>query len=140
MRNLALLASSALASAALYSPEGMGNSPGVPPLQSYDVNLPGYISPGAMDFLPLEMQGNVLKAAPVVMAQLAPSAVAEGLAVTQLPDTGLSDSDLIADLQRRVGALEQRDSRANSVLDWAEKVLNKYHDNPADKPEAQFGA
>lgn len=143
MHKLMLLGSAALSGLAMFAPEGVGGGGAVAvQLQSYDPNLAGYISPDAVTFLPITMADAVLKAAPVKVADMQSAAVAEALAPsTQVMAQEVTDADRLQSLTNRVTQLEtniaelmDRDSKANAILAWAEKVLNKYHSNDGDRP------
>ena len=133
MRSL-LLASSALACLPLFSPEGLGGGASVTSFQSYDPTGPNYVSGTVADALSAAGHIVVTEQPAPVVATLETSSVAQP--VSLLPEPTGSDADRIAALEQRVAALEQGSgAKAAEVLAWAEKVLTKYYNRDADKPD-----
>lgn len=139
MRSL-LLGSAALSFLPMFSPEGLGG--GATPFQSYDPSGANYVPENLV--ATLTAAGHTVLSEPppapetpvaqVRVAAVQEAPVMQGAALqTDVP----TDADRITALEQRVAALEaghDRVARAGAVLDWAEKVLTKYHNNPNDKP------
>lgn len=132
-----LLGSAALACLPMFSPADMGGgASAIPVFQSYDPDGANYVTADVA--AALTAAGHVILSeppAPPVAAVLDTAAVAQP--VSAMPTETGSDSDRIAALERRVAELEQGSgAKASMVLAWAEKVLTKYYNRDADKPDS----